>query len=412
MNILVIGFGSISRAFFTLDNLPINKLIIIDKKNYYSLAKKIIKKSFIFVKSKLTKNNLDLVRDLLVKYNINIVMDLSYNIYSFDIIKILPPNVSYMNTSIEEWEENNNSVIESLKFRQDEIISWYNETKPPNTIFLDIGMNPGLVNLWAYDCCKKFKINPKDVEKVIISEYDSQSRTTENKKKEFVNTWCCQGYNEEIHSYLEGTDRGKYYIDKNKSGFKTLSFSLRPDLSPFVGYTVRHSETITLKKLFPNATSMFIYKSCDDSIKSLNNYYDELKLIVKEDIFYSEDMDDSKECMDEVGIWLSTKNKIYWYGSQLSNKQVKMQSGSKYKNSTGYQVAKGLFYGLNVLIYCHENNINKLLWTEDTVNFPIFDKLLEKCNEDLEIKIIDHSKSKNKNLLEFKNMKSFKSHIL
>ena len=50
-------------------------------------------------------------------------MDLSYNIYSFDIIKILPPNVSYMNTSIEEWEENNNSVIESLKFRQDDFTS-------------------------------------------------------------------------------------------------------------------------------------------------------------------------------------------------------------------------------------------------------------------------------------------------
>lgn len=412
MNLLLIGFGAIARCFCTLKDLPVNKIFIIDKKPYKNLIEKFFLEtnySYKFIKLLINQKNIIFIKKLILKENIKIVIDCSYNISTFDLLKILPPKVGYLNTSIEDFPQNSISIIESLKKRQDEIKNWYNKNKPQNPILLDCGMNPGMISLWAIDGAKKFNIDPKKVEKVIISEYDSQIRKSKTfDKYTFYGTWSVQGLLEEIHSPIEGNSQGKYFVDEDTTGFKTTSYSLKPNnLEPFLGATVRHSENITMKNYFPNCTSMFIYKCCDDSVTSLNKYYNENKPIKKEHIMYSPEI---KEGVDQVGVWIIGDRKVFWYGSELSNDIVKNYNMSKYINSTTYQVCKGLFVGLMTLIYCLENDIYKLMWPEDISKFPFFDDLLNYVNRDLNIKIYDYSKSKNEDLKLFVDMKTFQDH--
>ena len=146
--------------------IAINIWNIIDKINYHKLIKDFFKNTsynFIFYNIKINQQNLNFITNTIINNNISIVLDCSYNIDCLDLLKSLPPNIGYINTSIEYWEnEDTTSKLTSLKQRQDDIKKWYNKTKPPISIILDCGANPGMVSLWAYDCAKKFNINKNE----------------------------------------------------------------------------------------------------------------------------------------------------------------------------------------------------------------------------------------------------------
>ena len=270
-----------------------------------------------------------------------------------------------------------------------------------------------MVSLWAYDCAKKFNINKNQVSKCIISEYDSQiSKNLNRNTKLFINTWSPDGYLEEVHSPVEGHDRGKYYLDDKTSGYKTLTVSLLPhELVPFEGFTVRHSEAITIHNIFPNATIFFCYSSCPESVESLVMDYNEMRPIIKEKIIHYNEI---KQGKDELGVWISDgKEKLIWYGSVLGNDDFENFINKKYLNATSIQVSYGgLLIAFKTLCYCLQNKIYKLMFPEDIIQFDNFNKWLKESNDYLKIEIIDQSKNKNPIIKKFINMKRLKDHII
>lgn len=391
MDVLLIGFGCIGRALCTF-RLPIKSLVIIDRVNYQDLinelfdAKNLIyddyKHDVKFIQMNIVQSNYLQLSNIL--RTTTIVMDCSYNIDTLDLIKILPPNVTYINTSTENW---NAVTLPTLKARQDEISKWYNETKPPNSILLDCGMNPGLVSMWAHDCCQKFNLDKSNVTKCIISEVDTQRAKVSRVRSEFVSTWSPDGFLEEIHAPTEGYSLGTYYSNSETSGYKTVSVSLRPDSSIFYGHTVRHAEAISLHKFFPSATIMYVYKAPDEAVASLFEYQTPIP-IKKKRIMYSSDVIDG---IDELGVLISDQNKIIWYGSKLSNEIIKTYPLNKYLNATSLQVVSGIWMGINMLEYCRHNNIYRLLTPEDVIDLPQFPETLSRINNLLMMDIVDLS---------------------
>ena len=415
MNALIIGFGSIGRALCTL-KLPFKSLVVIDKLDLTDLITKFFKdKSAIgsdniasikFVNLKLAATNLDVLKEILVSNKINIMVDCSYNVDTLDLIKILPANVAYINTSVEDWEENDISIITTLKQRQDEIKEWYHKNKPQNNILLDCGMNPGLISLWAYDCCAKFKFDLNDVAQCIVSEVDTQRVMVPRKEKEFVSSWSPDGFMEEVHSPIEGYSLGKYFTDQNHTAYRTISKSLRPSSEQFYGYTVRHAETITMHRLFPNATLMYIYKCPDEAVSSLFEYQIP-KPIVSKRIFYSPEIIDGK---DELGVLISDNSRLVWYGSLLSNDDIKNYPLGQYLNATSYQVACGLWIGINTLEFYQKEKVSKLMSPEDIIDCHLFEDCLETVSEYLKMHTIEFVN--NELVDEFIKNKSFEEHYL
>jgi homospermidine synthase len=411
MNALLIGFGAIARAMCTL-KLPFETMIVIDKMDYGEIITNFFKekealgtnliKQIKFINIEITKEKLFMIKEIIVDDKINIVVVCTHNINTHDLLKILPKNVSYISTSIDNWK---NARTNTIKECHDKIKKWYNKTKPQNNILLDCGMNPGLVSLWAYDCCEKMNFDQNEITQCIISEYDSQRAKVPRKEHEFVSTWSPNGLMKEIHGGLEGHSLGKYYINNNTTGYKTISFSVRPSNQLFYGYTIGHGETITLKKFFPNATLMYIYHCPNETISSLFEYR-KIKPTTNNRILYFEDIIDGS---DELGILMTDGRQLVWYGSLLGNDDIKDYPMSKYINSTTYQIACGLWVGIYVLQYYQNSKLAQIMTAEDIVKCPLFEYLLETVNKYLKIEFVQ---LENTDLVKkFINSKTFEQHF-
>ena len=227
MNILQIGFGTIARAFNSLE-MPFDKIIIVDKEPLSDLIEQFFadkdkiyskKTNYEFIQLKVIDTTVHQISELIQKHNIKIVIDCSYNIDTLELISQLRPGVGFINTSVENWEH---TYVPTLKERQEQISKWYAvENKGANPIVLDCGMNPGLISLWAYDCFHKHSVKcgaPEQpyfstvgIEKVIqtiVSEFDTQEPIIPRRPGDFINTWSPDGFLEEAHSPVEGMSLG------------------------------------------------------------------------------------------------------------------------------------------------------------------------------------------------------------
>lgn len=432
MNALILGFGAIARALCTL-NLPIKSLIIIDKidlapliNDFFNNAVNSKHISVIkFAHIEITKANYIELANIMDNYDIDIFIDCSYNVDTLNLLKILSPGVSYINTSTEDWGEDNIDCHRTLKERQDEINDWYHTVKPKNNILLDCGMNPGLISLWAYDCSVKFNFDRNEVTQCIVSEVDTQRAKIPRVEGEFLTTWSPDGFLEEVHSPVEGYSLGQYYTNNKATAYRTISKSIRPtgksngseslpfsnlpvlgQGKPFYGHTVRHAETITMHKLFPNATLMYIYKAPDEAIASLFEYQTPTE-IIKKRIMTTEDIIDGR---DELGVLMSDGKRLVWYGSLLSNDDVKTYPLAEFISATSYQVACGLWTGIHALQYYQEQNIYNLMTPEDIIECPLFEDLLSKTSQYLKMHVVEFEPSNDVN--EFIKNKSFVEHFV
>jgi len=263
-------------------------------------------------------------------------------------------------------------------------------------------MNPGLILMWAYDCCRMNFMKAKNITKCIVSEVDTQRPKIPRECGEFVSTWSPNGFNEEVHCPVEGYSEGTYFSDKNRTGYQTVSSSLRPNGEPFLGFTIRHAEAITLHKLFPNATCMYIYKCPDEAVSSLFEYQD-LRKLKKERIIYSKDILDG---VDELGVLLTDGKKCIWYGSYLSNDDIKELYLGQYINSTSYQVTCGLYMGIQYLFELRKKEHYRLVTPEEVAtDYTNFQEDLDRVNLDLKINVLELDAS-NENVQNFmKNVK-------
>jgi len=404
---LILGFGLIGRGVGTKLSTTrlFDRVIVIDKEDLSDVCNKIFANSETTVEFhilKVTEKTISQFINLIVANGVCIVVDCSYNVDTLDVIKFLPEGVALLTTSVEEWSSDDIlelPVYSTLKKRQVEIQEWYNKTKPNKNVLLDCGMNPGLVNLWAWECARKNNFNFNEITQVIISEVDTQRAKVGRKDGEFVNTWSPFGFLEEVHGPLEGHSLGEYFSDDTVTGYETISRSIRPNGKPFYGFTVRHAEAITMNKLFPNATLMYIYKCPDEALASLFEY-NEVQHIEAERLLYTPDIVDGG--IDELGLVMADDSKVVWYGSLLSNEHTKRLLGplAPFVNATSIQVVGGIWIGINFLLRQNEKNIYKLMSPEDiTEDEQFLEEILEEVNADLQMKTVifpkDHPEARN-----------------
>jgi len=406
MNALVLGFGLVGRSIGTklsTTNL-FNRIIVVDKLDKADVVEKVFANSETtteFHLLKIAPKTLGQLRNLIEANGVSIVIDCSYNIDTLSLLQSLPEGVAFINTSVEEWPSDDAQeipVFSTLKKRQVEIRKWYNKTKPNNNILLDCGMNPGLVNLWAWDCARKNNFNFDEITQVIVSEVDTQRAKVGRKDGEFVNTWSPNGFLEEVHAPIEGYSLGEYFSDDTVTGYETISRSIRPNGKPFHGFTVRHAETITMNKLFPNATLMYIYKCPEEAIGSLFEY-NEVRPIESERMLYTPDIVEGG--IDELGLVMADDSKVVWYGSMLSNEHTKRLGPlAPFVNATSVQVVGGLWIGINFLLKQNEMSVYRLMTPEDiTEDEQFLEEILEEVNADLQMKTVvfprDHPEARN-----------------
>lgn len=391
-NVLILGMGLVGRSIsckIAMTSL-FNKVIVVDKLDHSAVVKEIFDTNsnieYEFHQLKITPSTLGDLSSLLTENECCLLIDSSYNIDTLDLLKSLPKGVAFINSSVEEWPlEDETPVYSTLKSRQDQIKEWYVEFRPKNNILLDCGMNPGLVNLWAWDCARKNNFDFNKVKQVIVSEFDTQISNKPRKEGEFLNTWSPNGFLEEVHAPIEGYSLGQYFSDDSVTGYETVSKSMRPNGQPFFGYTVRHAETITMNKLFPAATLMYIYKCPESAVTSLFEYQEVMPL-KSERILYTQDI---SEGIDELGVVMGDSERLVWYGSYLGNEDAKRLYGplAKFINATSIQVVGGLWIGINFLLNAlAKNTIHRLLTPEDMVEDENFiDEILAEVNADLKM---------------------------
>ncbi len=399
-----LGFGGIARALYSLR--PFATIHIIDKEDVSDVVREMaeitkIPTTFHQIKivpqhssngtvlpSAVSTSAKCLTTKELAAYCLrvgaHILVDCSYNVDTLELLQSLPPRLSYINTSIEYWEHDGQAVISSLKERQDAIAKWYKDARPPNAILLDCGMNPGLISMWAAQACTINKIARDDVEQCIISEYDTQSPRVPRRPREFVNTWSPDGFLEEVHSPTEGHSNGKYYIGTSTTnvigatpnvigatGFETKSVSLRPSGEAFEGYTVRHGEAITLHKILPRATLMYIYRCPAAADESLQKDYRSPTPLATSDkrIIFGDAVESGG--VDELGVLIATRDRLIWYGSMLGIDDTRAMPCARFVNATTMQVAGGLWMGIMALWYCAARGDYRLMTPEDVVDLPL-----------------------------------------
>jgi homospermidine synthase len=166
-----------------------------------------------------------------------------------------------------------------------------------------------------------------------------------------VNTWSPDGYLEEIFAPVEYTERNSNIVRVTDTcGFYNMVYSAVPSRS-FVGYAIRHSESITLGKLLQGNSSVspvtvfYAYRSCDNSIASLNDLQ-----ICKQYSSKRVMTDDIVSGTDEIGILLvSSEYGSYWCGSEKSIEETRDYFDNKFNdliNITTLQTAAGYYAGI------------------------------------------------------------------
>ena len=235
--------------------------------------------------------------------------------------------------------------------------------KGKTTSVLSFGMNPGLIQEYVKKALKEYaKLkNPKLLEhfkgnygklakelectECCVVEYDSQKTKVKPTKDCFVNTWSSVGYQceaiDNVMLNLSNEDQ-KYYekegVELIKPDDKDTNIVFLPDRGmdvyrsgitlddkgiPFQyeGRLIPHSELSTLGAFLryenDSPSIMYIYRSCDVSIQSLNfveeNNYQQLK-----DDYVLKGKDILKGGWDSIGALLKFKNgNIFWGGTVL-----------------------------------------------------------------------------------------------
>jgi len=110
--------------------------------------------------------------------------------------------------------------------------------------------------------------------------------------------------------------------------------------------------------------------------------------------------------VDELGVLLTDGKKCIWYGSYLSNDDIKELYLGQYINSTSYQVTCGLYMGIQYLFELRKKEHYRLVTPEEVAtDYTNFQEDLDRVNLDLKINVLELDAS-NENVQNFmKNVK-------
>ncbi|NCX04228.1 MAG: hypothetical protein EBW68_00390 [Actinobacteria bacterium] len=398
--IYMIGFGAVAYGLceiFIKEKLyKTSKFIIIEPKDKGKELSETLGKGgykHFFLNIALTKENCD---DLLTICDKDtLIINVSVDVDSVMILKKAKECGSlYIDTSLEQYDDHTAIPVNKITnykqfeknnlFHQNELaINLLKDDK--TTRVISCGMNPFLVNQFVK---KALRIVAKEkgididkikgdyakvgnllgLNKILITEYDTQQFKVKSTPTKFVNDWSSRGLMEESldnvmmslsnedkeklikqgHNLIAPTEKPSHIRFLNKRGMdmKHESTCLDFDGNPFQyeGYLIPHAETITLSDFFTYdndaPTIFYVYRMSEEAIKGLdfirkNDY----EMLDDEHVVMGNEIE--PKGWDSVGILLHFKNgERFWAGTVLSIEQTR-EMGFK-SGPTVIQVAASL----------------------------------------------------------------------
>ncbi len=323
----------------------------------------------------------------------DIIIDCAIEICSIDIMKLCQDSgCGYVNSATELWDYR--SIYEPISYTLypiiEEMRQFSDELKKSGKInfnaVIDMGCNPGNVNMWAkmgVDLINKHyktKKTPEelDIRTIHVSEYDTQRASIPKRMNEYCNTWASTGepYYEEAlapvemsfgtheelpdEKYIENLQENNHYIALNRLCLETSAHSYTPGYKNYIGLLIRHGENITIgetmstyktkdgkKERTWSPSVYYVYHPTNDTMASTYElkeknyrYQDNTRLFTSEII----------DGRDELGVTFFLGNgDIFWIGSLLDIDEARDIFENKFNekiNATLAQVIGGYLSGV------------------------------------------------------------------
>jgi homospermidine synthase len=393
-------------------------------------------------KLKLTKND--------------IVIDCSFDICTLDLFKLCQESgCGFVSSSLESW--NYKDINDPYSYTLHSFISElreYVDSLKKNKIelnfngLIDMGCNPGMVNIWAqlavdkinehYGNKKHKTAEELDIRTVHISEYDTQRSVVPKEIDEYCNTWAstCEPFYEEAlapvemsfgsheekpqQKYIVHLDDNDKYISLNRLCSETVAQSYTPGYKNYIGILIRHAENLTIgealstyeekdgKKIRKWSPSVYyVYHPTNETMASVcelkeknYKYQSKTRLLTKEIL----------DGRDELGLSFFLGNgDIFWIGSLLDVHEARDVYEQRFNdkiNATIVQVIGGYLSGImHVLDKNKKGEYSGLLIPDDLPYKQIYERMKPFYGEFVFKKVEDWDSNMNTRSLTFKEFK-------
>jgi len=353
----------------------------------------------------------------------DIIIDCAIEICAIDIMKLCQESgCGYINSATEIWDYKN--IYDPKSYTLYPIIKdvrdFSDELKKSGKInfnaVIDMGCNPGNVNLWAklgLDMINKHYKTKKtaeqlDIRTIHISEYDTQRSNIPKRINEYCNTWAstCEPFYEEglapvemsfgnheempDEKFVEAVEDNDKYIAFNRLCTETYAHSYTPGYKNYIGILIRHGENITIgeemstyktekdKKIRTWSPSVYyVYHPTQDTMASLYELKEKNYKYQDNTRLFTKDIIDGR---DELGLTFFLGNgDIFWIGSLLDIDEARDIYENKFDdkiNATIVQVVGGYLSGIfHILDLNKKNKYNGVMVPEDLPYNTFYNKM-------------------------------------
>jgi len=353
----------------------------------------------------------------------DIIIDCAIEIHAIDIMKLCQESgCGYINSATEIWDYKN--IYDPKSYTLYPIIKdvreFSDELKKSGKInfnaVIDMGCNPGNVNLWAklgLDMINKHYKTKKtaeqlDIRTIHISEYDTQRSNIPKRINEYCNTWAstCEPFYEEglapvemsfgnheempDEKFIEAVEDNDKYIAFNRLCTETYAHSYTPGYKNYIGILIRHGENITIgeemstykiekdKKIRTWSPSVYyVYHPTQDTMASLYELKEKNYKYQDNTRLFTKDIIDGR---DELGLTFFLGNgDIFWIGSLLDIDEARDIYENKFNdkiNATIVQVVGGYLSGIfHILDLNKKNKYNGVMVPEDLPYNTFYNKM-------------------------------------
>lgn len=295
---------------------------------------------------------------------------------------------------------------------------------------IDMGCNPGNVNLWAkigLDLINKHYGTKKtaeelDIRTIHISEYDTQRSRIPKRINEYCNTWASTaepfyeeglapvemsfGNHEELpdKKFIESCEDNNKYIAFNRLCTETFAHSYTPGYKNYIGTLIRHGENITIGETMStydnkdgkitrtwSPSVYYVYHPTQDTMASLYELKEKNYKYQDNTRLFTDDIIDGR---DELGLTYFLGNgDIFWIGSLLDIHEARDIYENKFNekiNATVVQVVGGYLSGIfHILDLNKQKKYNGVMVPEDLPYREIYKKMKSFYGEFIFKKITD-----------------------
>lgn len=371
--ILILGYGAVGQAILPLIirhiDVPLENIIVIEKDNNKQKFLRNYENTGIqYRREEIRKDNFQDILSANLSSG-DLIVNCSLHIDAGDLLSWCMENgVMQIDTSIERWGTISDEDIPNIEERtlhhahqtlRDKI---GNSVGKP-TCLVTHGANPGAVSHFVkmalINLAKQKRIpitipstkedwaqlsKLLEVRVIHISEKDRQIINEPKKVDEFVNTWSCEGYFDELRAPAElgvgshESEQTLHYMNLPGASVKVKSWV--PSYGEYAGFLIQHSESVTINQYLTtedgsySPSVYYVYHPIDAAVNSIHEMVgNQFELqnnlrIVKNEVVSG---------IDELGVFLIGPGFSFWHGSQLSTERARDLIPGE--NATTVQVA-------------------------------------------------------------------------